>query len=414
MAGLSAAWMLSRKGFRVTVFEKGSRPGLSAHSRDFASCFPGVEHAIHGDVPSRMFNDSLWPTLTQLYRDAGIETEAVDNGQTFYSADDVLLKIKLPYSTSILKNVLNPVARQLVGSLATFQKYGIAALKDGHAEIQTFGEYLDRQFNDTQFEQFLNCFLFPALTSTVFTCAKSDLLNYPCPIVLQAMNRITDSVSPLMRTANGSESAARSLLKDVEAVHFDSAVQQVTTRGDAVAVHVDGQPIMFDHCIVATQANHASTIVANELSEESELLKQFRYVDVPIQVHTDSSILPDAKSDWTTFNFDTANQTSATCTVWMNRFHSTWPESNDVFHSIFPGKTIDAEKVLFATTMQRPVVDAMSQTLLSELDAIHSHERRIWFAGSYAAPGVPLLESAVQSSVGMVEKITAAMLWKSA
>jgi len=288
------------------------------------------------------------------------------------------------------------------------------ALNDGSTEHHTFGEYLDIHFGDAQYQEFLNCFLFPALTSTVFTCAKADLLSYPCPIVLQAMRRITDGGNPLTRTANGSDSAARSLLNGVEAIHFNSVVQQITTLEDGVAVHVDGQPVMFDHCIVATQANHASAIVANELPEESELLKQFRYVDVPIKVHSDSSILPDVKRDWGTFNFDTADQESATCTVWMNRFHPNWPDNNDVFHSIFPCAAIDAEKILFSITMQRPVVDAKSQALLHDLDALHARDRRIWFVGSYAAAGVPLLESAVQSSVEVAEKITAAMLWKSA
>ena len=148
MAGLSAAWMLSQAGFRVTVFEKGPRPGLSAHSRDFSQFIPEVANELPGDVPSRMFNDSLWPSVTKIYRDAGVEFEPVDHQQTFFHNDEVLLKIGLPYTTTVIKNVFNPVARRLIGSLATFQKTGLAELESGDADSQTFGDFVDRQIHD--------------------------------------------------------------------------------------------------------------------------------------------------------------------------------------------------------------------------------------------------------------------------
>ena len=406
MAGLASAWMLSQEGFRVTVFEKGPLPGLSAHSRDFSQFNPEATNELPGDVPSRMFNESLWPSVTEIYREAGIEFEPVDHQQTFFQNDDVLLKIGLPYSTTVLKNVFNPVARRLIGSLAAFQKTGLAELESGEAKNQTFGEFVDRHFHESSFREFLDCFLFPALTSTVFTCPKNDLRNYPCHLVLDALRRITGDGN-LMRTVRGSDHAAKSLLSNIKDVRFNTAVKQVSSGPESATVHTECESFEFDHVVVATQANHASQIVARDLAEESALLKQFRYVDVPISVHTDSSILPANKSAWGTFNFDSTDSETATCTVWMNRFHPTWPKSVDVFHSIFPSDVIKAEHILFSTTMQRPVVDVDSSGLISEIERLHCEPRRVWFAGSYASAGVPLLESAVVSGRAVVEKMIA-------
>ena len=398
--------MLSQEGFRVTVFEKGSRPGLSAHSRDFSQFIPEATNELPGDVPSRMFNDSLWPSVTKIYREAGIAFEPVDHQQTFFQNDDVLIKIGLPYSTAVLNNVFNPVARRMLGLLAEFQKVGLVELDNGAAEYQTFGDFVDSQFHQDSFREFFDCFLFPALTSTVFTCPKSDLRNYPSHLVLDALHRITVDGNPLMRTVHGSDHAANSLLSNIKDVRFNTAVIQVSSGPESATIHTERESFEFDHVIVATQANHASQIIVDDLPKESALLRRFQYVDVPITVHTDSGQLPSKKADWGTFNFDSFNP-EATCTVWMNRFHQSWPKTTDVFHSIFPSDSIGPDHILFSAVMQRPVVDANSQQLYDALNEFHSDNRRVWFVGSYASPGVPLLESAVASSRNAVSKLTA-------
>jgi len=168
MAGLSSAWLLSQQGFNVTILEKGSRPGLAAHSRDFSEFIPDAQSELHGDIPSRMFNESLWPAVTQLYRDSGVEFEEVDHQQTFYRGEDVLLKIGLPYSPGNLLDVFNPTARRLAGALSAFQKSGVAALSEGTVIDQTFGEYLAGRFPDQKFDEFLNRFHMREIRFTQF------------------------------------------------------------------------------------------------------------------------------------------------------------------------------------------------------------------------------------------------------
>lgn len=401
MAGLSSAWLLSREGFRVTVFEKGPRAGFSAHSRDFSDFVPDGKRGLPGDVPSRMFNASLWPRVTQLYRDAGIEFEPVNNQQTFYNASgDVLLKVGLPYDvTSLLKQALNPVARELLQNVRRFQTLGRQALREGSADSQTFGAFLNSIDAVSTQADFLNLFLFPALTSTVFTCPTKDLLTYPCRIVLDALDKISSGQhDPLMRTVHGSNDAARRLLSGNSEFCCNTTVNRVTEQDNAALVYTDDRILDFDQVIVATQANHASQLVAIDDRLSSDCLAKFRYVDVPVAVHTDSSVMPARISDWGTFNFQSNSTGAATCSVWMNRFHANWPETTNFFHSIFPSDEIDPELVIANANLQRPVVDSDSESLHRQIDSIHSRKRRTWFAGSYAARGVPLLESAVQSS----------------
>ena len=401
--------MLQRQGFDVTIFEKGPKPGFAAHSCDVADLLPDVNVPLVGDIPSRMFNDALWPSVTQLYRDAGIEFEAVDQQQTFHQSSEVLLKVALPYRFSnLLRQGMNSTFRKLAGSITTFRELGNAALDSGKFTDATFGEFV-QSISDSFPEPFIGGFLYPSLTSTVFTCPREELDRFPADVVLDALRKITSDQAALMRTVSGSLAASQKLLASVDAMCFNTSVESVCVENDQAIAIVGGQAQAFDHLIVATQANHAIRLIADAMPTESRILKQFKYVDVPVVLHTDSSVLPVRRDDWGTFNFEShvaeSNCVEATCTVWMNRFHKQWPDATDVFHSIFPTRTIDPSKVLASVTMQRPVVDSETMSLHRDLERSRSEDGRIWFCGSYAAPGVPLLESAVVSSKNVVAQI---------
>ena len=400
--------MLQRRGYDVTIFEKGLKPGFAAHSCDVADLLPSVNVPLVGDIPSRMFNDALWPTVSQLYRDAGIEFESVDQQQTFYQSSEVLLKVALPYRFSnLLRQGLNSSFRKLVGSITKFQELGNAALDSGNFHDAAFGDFI-QSVSDSFPEPFISGFLYPSLTSTVFTCPREELDRFPANVVLDALRKITSDQAALMRTVNGSFAASQKLLAGIDSMCFNSSVESVREDAYQAIAIVGGQSQAFDHLIVATQANHASRLIAGAMPTESSLLKQFKYVDVPVVLHTDRSVLPVQRDDWGTFNFEShpeSDRDDATCTVWMNRFHKQWPDATDVFHSIFPTRDIDPSKVLASVTMQRPVVDSKTMSLQRDLHRSRSDDRRIWFCGSYAAPGVPLLESAVVSSKNVVSQI---------
>jgi predicted NAD/FAD-binding protein len=57
------------------------------------------------------------------------------------------------------------------------------------------------------------------------------------------------------------------------------------------------------------------------------------------------------------------------------------------------------------------VVNAGSERALIELQALHAEpDRRVWFAGSYAQAGIPLLESAARSAHAVAVRLGAPAL----
>jgi predicted NAD/FAD-binding protein len=257
----------------------------------------------------------------------------------------------------------------------------------------------------------------------VFTCPAKELGKFPADIVLSALAKIagdasgSKSLAPLLRTTHGTFDVAERLLANVADVKLSTSVKQVFQRDpDRVFVRTDQGDLSFDHVVIATQANHVRKLYDH--TAETDVLDRFDYVDVPVLVHTDDSVMPLSPKDWSTFNFRNSSfaqsrQTKkcqesqeSTCTVWMNRFHSNWPKAENLFQSIFPSEGIANSKIVASANLQRPVVNKDSEALYSQLDRMHAEpDRRIWFAGSYAARGVPLLESAVVSSKNVTRRI---------
>ena len=75
------------------------------------------------------------------------------------------------------------------------------------------------------------------------------------------------------------------------------------------------------------------------------------------------------------------------------------PESSPVFQTWNPIVEPDPCLVIGEAEFERPVVNADALKGLRQLSHLHQQpDRRIWFCGSYASHGIPLLESAGQVS----------------
>ena len=106
IAGLAAARYSKQQGHHVTLFEKHASPGMAAHG--FELQVGG--HEVLGDLPSRMFNRELWPSVGRLYDELNIEVEEVsarqrfldrESGRSFSFALPVDWKMKLGIATGM-------------------------------------------------------------------------------------------------------------------------------------------------------------------------------------------------------------------------------------------------------------------------------------------------------------------------
>ena len=403
IAGLVASRKLCDAGHRVLMIERQSSIGMDAHSVDITS--PELPNAVRADVPSRMYNPLEWPRLHQLYCDLNVQSEPVCATQSFseVGGKTYLTLDQANRPATVAASLLNRKSRQILKQAKKLQRQGGFDLQKGISPSTTLLDYLQPEYSD----EFIYEFLYPTLSSTVFTCSFASLDHYPAKTVLAILQNLTAD-STLLRIRLGTQDVIKRLLVDAIDLRLNCEVSQVVVKNDHVLVTmVDGGTDSFDHLVVATQANTAVDLVAQLSPIEKEALSSFRYEAIPVFVHTDRSLMPRNERDWATFNmFVSGDRQAAMCTVWLNRFHQDWTIDHPVFQTINAFSTPDSSTVIGQCVMQRPVVNLNSMAAWQTIAEMNRQPgRRIWFCGSYAGQGTPLLESGVVSANSVVDAI---------
>jgi uncharacterized protein len=410
IAGLSAAWWLSRAehgAHRVTLFERHAEPGFTASSL-------AVE-GVRVDVPLRVFYPGYYPTLSRLYAELGVATEPVSYATTFTGSDGRaffrwrnlrLGGFSMPYVLPC--DVATLRARRIVLGALRLQRELRAAQARGELAGLSIGEFATAARLPPEYVEGL---LLPAL-ATIATCSTDDARRYPADVVAGyvAAGLTRQSVR---RAVHGADDAARRLVGGIAQVVCEAGVQAVQPVGARLHLHRQGAAAQaFDHVVLATQANQALPLLPEGAVAEARCLAHFRYQSLAVVMHRDEGLMPPRRADWSPVNARVCPEHERPeSTIWVNAVQPALRHARALFQTVQPQRAPRDELVLGSAAFERPVVDRHSQAALGELQQLQGQPgRRLWFVGSYAEAGVPLLESAVRSAYAVARSIASAGL----
>ena len=142
-----------------------------------------------------------------------------------------------------------------------------------------------------------------------------------------------------------------------------------------------------------------------QFADDIALLKQFRFEQGQLVIHTDPSVMPPKRKDWSVLSYMMDRKfTRQQFTVWLNSVEPSLVGKNAVFQTWQPVTEIDPKKVISTVTLTRAVVDSQTVALNKELQQRHkSANRKVFFCGSWSCDGLPILESAVTSAMHIAE-----------
>ncbi len=398
MAGLAAAYGLRRKGHEVTVFEAQAHHGMDAHAL-----------AIEGglvDVPLRVMSRESWPSVLALANEVGVDTYEVNTytscswrDQRTWFRSGRLPGNGWPFVGSW--RYLNGRALRIALGLRKLSKL-TRTLEATHSR-QTLGEVLAEQPMDPVFWRGL---VLPILT-TICTCDEQHLLAWPALQILKQLNGIVHD-SALVRLRGGTSALVEGLAQGLE-LFSGSPVIQLLPQDEGVLVrNANGQGGLFDRVIIATQANHLDFLDPAAFAEECAVLEDIRFDSGELWVHQDLRFLPASQADWTALNFQMDRQLhKAMFTVLVNQVEPDLAGRAPVMQTWNPLFEPEPRTVLARIPFERAVVHQGTARVHDHLQRWHAAPgRRVFFCGSWAHEGVPLLESAVRSANAVVAIIS--------
>lgn len=397
MAGLAAAYRARLAGHDVTVFEARNSHGMDAHALT-------VDGGLV-DVPLRVMSTEAWPSVLQLAREVGVDTFGVrthascswTNRQTWFRSGEVPV-LGWPFIGSW--RYLNSRALRIGRGIWQLERL---TRKLEHTDSNaTLGEVLEHHNFDPLFWRGL---VLPILT-TICTCKEKYLLNWPAAQLLLLLRGILFGPE-LCRLKGGTSALVRGLAKDL-LLYCGSPVVRVEENNKGVMVYNQrGEGGEFDRVIVATQANHLHFLDDTKFGDERQLLETIGFDSGELWVHQDTRFMPLKKRDWAALNFQMGETLEEPMfTVWVNKVEATLNGNAPVFQTWNPLFEPDAGSVLARVPLERAVVHQGTVRVHEALGEWHRQpDRKVFFCGSWAYEGVPLLESAVRSANTVVDII---------
>ena len=400
MAGLATARILKDAGHSITIFEALPGRGMDSHSIEFEG---GLI-----DAPLRVMNPHLWKNTLSLATYLDIPTFPV---RTYMACSWLFEDRTETWLTTTRSRIGNfPIINNRKG----LQQYGwrlVKGMLQLKAAIARFFKSKNQEISLAEFinnndieEVFWHGAVMPVLY-TICTCNPKTIGDWPAKPLLTFLRQLTDG-DALLRLQGGTPALVDKLIEGIE-IHNGSAITQVKEQENGVLVeNALGEQRIFDRVIVATPTNKIETFLDNEqFADDIALLKQFRFEQGQLVIHTDQTVMPPKRKDWAVLSYMMDRKfTRQQFTVWLNSVEPSLVGKTPVFQTWQPVTEIDPKKIISSVTLTRAVVDSQTVALNKELQQRHKDlNRKVFYCGSWSCDGLPVLESAVTSAMHIAE-----------
>jgi predicted NAD/FAD-binding protein len=413
IAGLSAAWLLGRY-HDITLFERHERPGMGAFNLTHKD--GNIEERI--DVPLRAFNTCYYKNLVALYAEMGVEIHRTDHSASYSSEDNQntyfgyqyfnVGKRALPFIGNL--KGLNFKTLTIVKDMARFLFFAKRDCKKGEVDGFTIEQYLRSNHYSSAF---IDEVILPSFAA-ICTCSYDAVRQYPAEIIIEFL---ADGMlfNGIWRAKHGAEDAIDKMLQHCDKILCQVEVKKIRKNKAGVQiVEKNGKLHQFDHAIIAVQANQAVNLISEDEAHATELLNKVPYERSEVVVHSDIKLIPNADKNRAPVNFLVdKEEDKPMASIWLNKIYPSLKNSSPLFQTWNPTIAPDETMVLGRAHFERPIVNLKSLSAIKSLNRLHhQRDRKIWYCGSYAMPGIPLLESAVQSAMSISEHLGVDVPWR--
>jgi len=389
IAGLGSAWLLSKAGAAVTVYEANDYLGGHTHTVDVT--LEGITAPV--DTGFLVFNDRTYPHLVALFGELGVASVpspmsfsvSVERAGVEWAGTDVASLFAQP------RNTLRPAFWRMLADILRFNRATTALLREDRVRPVTLGEYLAVEGYSGPFRDW---YLLP-MAAAIWSAPTRDILEFPLMTFLRfchnhGLLQIFDR--PQWRTVRGGarEYVARiaSRLRDVRIATPVLGVRRLA-RGGGVEIATAGRLERYDEVVLACHSDQAQALLADPSPAETALLTGVRYQPNRVVLHTDAALLPRSRRAWSAWNYftadDAAGRRPAAVSYLINKLQPL-PFRTPVIVTLNPPREPAAATVLQEFEYSHPLLDGHALQAQAGFAALQG-VRHTWYAGAWLGHG---------------------------
>jgi predicted NAD/FAD-binding protein len=380
IAGLSAAWLLSRV-HEVVLFEADAR--LGGHTDTHAVDVDG--QSLQVDTGFIVHNPAHYPLLTRLFDELGVASQPTTMS---FSVQDAASGLE--YNATDLdglfcqrRNLASPRFWGMLRDLSRFYREA-PALLDHPGEGPSLGDYLQAHGYGAAFR---DQHLIP-MASALWSSPAAGILGFPAKYLVQFManhQMLQISGRPAWRVVQG---GSRRYIEALAArwrvqVRVSSPVRGVRRDAQGVELTLDAGSERFDQVVLACHSDQALALLQDASDAEHAVLGAIPYQANDTVLHTDASLLPRRRKAWAAWNAYLPADPAQACTVsyCMNLLQGL-PVATPLVVSLNRSQDIDPARVLVRRAYHHPVYSHASVAAQARKQEIQG-QRGTWFAGAY-------------------------------
>ncbi|WP_329525459.1 NAD(P)/FAD-dependent oxidoreductase [Streptomyces sp. NBC_01462] len=384
VAGLTAAHVLGRAR-QVVLYEADDRLGGHAHTHDLASSDGRVHRVDSGFI---VHNRRTYPNLLRLFDELGVATQESEMSMSVRCEGCGLEYAGARGPAGLFarpRSALRGSYLRMLTEVPAFHRAARRLLSAGGEESLTLGDFLTRERFSPYFVQH---FATP-LVSAVWSCDPATAGRYPAAYLFRFLEHhgmLSVSDSPVWRTVSGgSRSYVDRVAEQLDAVHTSAPVRAVRRHPGAVDVTTaDGAIASYDSVVIAVHPDQALKLLADPTEREREVLGAFRYSRNATLLHTDTALLPRARSARASWNYlmpsCDADADRVRVSYDMNRLQRLDAPENYVV-TLGGEDRVDPDRVLARMVYEHPVYTPESVAAQARLPGLNSAVTA--YAGAY-------------------------------
>lgn len=407
ISGLTCAHLLDQH-HDVTIFEKNNYVG--GHTATVDVDLNGTSYAI--DTGFIVFNDRTYPYFNQLLSSLGIERQETEMSFSVHNTHT-----KFEYNGHGLnslfaqrRNLLRPSFWRLILDILRFNKQCKSLYQQGDipADLK-LGEFLTKN-HFSQF--FIQHYVLP-MGAAIWSTSLSEMEKFELRFFIQffynhGLLNIADRPQWFV-VPGGSREYVKIILEQLKKpVATNSSIQGISRTTEGVYLDmIDGERQRFDDVIFACHSDQALALLSDPTEDEKRILGSIPYSRNDVILHTDTSLLPDRKLAWASWNYMLdGDQTRPACvTYYMNLLQGV--ESDTTFCvTLNQTDKVDPNKILKAFVYDHPVLDSESVAAQKQRDMINGNQH-CYFVGAYWYNGFH--EDGVRSALDVTKQFGASL-----
>jgi uncharacterized protein len=381
ISGITAGYELSKK-YEIHIYEKNSYLGGHTHTHEIKE--NNKKYFI--DSGFIVFNNKTYPNFINLLKKINVVSENTNMSfsvnypyENFEwsgkNLNSVIFKNKYFFTVKFFKILIGIIKFNF---LAKINKKSFLNIK-----IKTFL----KKFNFS--EEFKKYYLYP-MCASIWSNPINKIKDYKTHFLIKFFinhGLVNLFFRPQWKVIKfGSNQYIKKIIQTSNIKFFlNNSVKAIKINKNKIQIKNKNKLINYDHLIFANHANEISKILPNNFKKQKKILALVGYQINDACLHTDSSLMPKNKYNWSSWNFIKTNDKNAKLTYWMNYLQNLKCKKN-YFVSINSNNLINKSKIIKKIKYSHPVFKHNREYTFKKLQEIQGY-KNIYYCGAWCGYG---------------------------